>query len=47
MVYGGLTEDDGLRLKQVHFGDELHPHVMGYNIMAERLKPILKEILKQ
>ena len=46
-LYGGLVEDDGLRLKQVHFGDELHPHVIGYNIMAERLMPILKKILKK
>lgn len=38
--YSALVDDNGL-LKDVTFGDLLHPHVDGYNIMAEVLKPIL------
>ena len=30
-----LILEDGLTLKPVHFGDELHPHVSGYDIMAK------------
>ena len=41
-----LISEDGLTLKPVHFGDELHPHVSGYDIMAKVLGPILERQLK-
>lgn len=42
--YSALVDDKGL-LKDVTFGDLLHPHVEGYNIMAEVIRPILKKCL--
>lgn len=41
--HGALCESDGKTLKQVHFGDDLHPHVKGYNIMYEVLKKLLEK----
>ena len=43
--YSALVEEDGKTLKDVTFGDDLHPHAEGYNVMAEILKPLLKEAL--
>ena len=43
-LYAMLVEDDGVTLKKVHFGDDLHPHVLGYNIMAEMLYPYLDSV---
>jgi lysophospholipase L1-like esterase len=42
-----LVLEDGLTLKPVHFGDELHPHVSGYNIMAKVLYPLLQKELNK
>lgn len=44
--YAKMTQSDGITLKDVTFGDMLHPHVSGYNIMAEVLMPILEKELK-
>lgn len=43
--YSALAEPDGKTLKDVTFGDDLHPHAAGYNEMAKLLKPVLKEAL--
>lgn len=40
-----LVEEDGLTLKPVHFGDDLHPHVLGYNEMAKVLYPHLDKAI--
>lgn len=45
--YAKLTREDGLTLKDVTFGDLLHPHVVGYNAMAEVLTPILEREQKR
>ncbi len=36
-----LCEQDGKTLQPVHFGDDLHPHVKGYNRMYEVLTNLL------
>lgn len=41
--HSALCESDGKTLKNVHFGDDLHPHVKGYNIMYEVLKNLLEK----
>ncbi len=38
-----LTKADGITLQDVTFGDDLHPHVKGYNIMYEVLEGLLKK----
>lgn len=38
--YSALVDEKGI-LKDVTFGDLLHPHVEGYNVMAQVIKPIL------
>lgn len=43
--YSALVQSDGKTLKDVTFGDDLHPHASGYNEMAKILKPILKKVL--
>lgn len=43
--YSALVQSDGKTLKDVTFGDDLHPHAAGYNEMAKLLKPVLKEAL--
>jgi lysophospholipase L1-like esterase len=43
--HSALVNDDGLTLKPVHFGDELHPHVLGYNEMAKVLYPHLDKAI--
>lgn len=45
--YSALVSDDGITLKDVTFGDDLHPHVLGYNQMAKVLYPILDEIFNK
>jgi lysophospholipase L1-like esterase len=42
-----LTKEDGKTLRDGLSDDGLHPHVIGYNIMAEILKPVLKGIFAQ
>ena len=41
--HSALTETDGKTLKNVTFGDMLHPHVKGYNIMYGVLNSALKK----
>ena len=43
--HAAVTGEDGKRLKDLTFGDLLHPHAGGYALMADVLKPILKKIL--
>lgn len=38
-----MTKPDGITLKDVTFGDDLHPHVKGYNIMYEVLDNLLEK----
>ncbi len=45
--HSAIVKEDGLTLQDVHFGDELHPHVSGYDIMAEILRPLLKDALSK
>lgn len=45
--HSAIVKEDGLTLQDVHFGDELHPHVTGYDIMAKILHPILKKALSK
>ncbi len=42
--YSALVDENGI-LKDVTFGDLLHPHVKGYNVMAEVVRPVLKQFL--
>jgi lysophospholipase L1-like esterase len=44
--HSAIVKEDGLTMQDVHFGDELHPHVSGYDIMAKVLGPILERQLK-
>lgn len=41
--HSGVTAEDGLTLREGLAGDGLHPHVLGYNIMAQILKDTLYE----
>lgn len=41
--HSALTEPDGKTLKNVTFGDMLHPHVKGYNIMYKTLNAMLEK----
>ena len=41
--HSALCEEDGKTLKNVHFGDDLHPHVKGYNIMYSVVKELLEK----
>ena len=45
--YSALVSDDGITLKDVTFGDDLHPHVSGYNEMAKLLYPIFDSIFNK
>ncbi len=45
-TYNSIVADDGLTMKKFHFGDDLHPHVEGYNAMAKTLYPYLDKLLK-
>ncbi len=38
-----LTKSDGITLQDVTFGDDLHPHVKGYNIMYKVLNDLLEK----
>ena len=42
--YSAMVDENGLLL-DVTFGDLLHPHVLGYNMMAEVIRPILEKSL--
>ena len=42
--YTALVSDDGITMKDVSIGDDLHLHVLGYNLVAEVLYPILDKI---
>lgn len=37
-----MTKEDGLRLREELADDGLHPHVLGYNIMADALRETLE-----
>ena len=41
--HSAMADESGKRMKKFTFGDDLHPHVLGYNVMAEVLTPMLKE----
>ena len=45
--YSALVSEDGITLKDVTFGDDLHPHVLGYNLMAELLYPVFDKIFNK
>jgi lysophospholipase L1-like esterase len=42
--YKECVSDDGITMQDLTFGDDLHPHVMGYNKMAKLLYPVLDGI---
>ncbi len=42
--YSALVSDDGILLQDITFGDDLHPHVEGFNKMAQLLMPIFEKI---
>lgn len=44
--YSRLVSDDGITMCGVTFGDDLHPHAEGYNLMAELLYPIFDKIFE-
>ena len=44
--YSALVSEDGITLKDVTFGDDLHPHVIGYNEIAKLLCPVFDNIFK-
>lgn len=46
-TYSCVVSEDGLTMKRYHFGDDLHPHVIGYNAMANALYPYLDEVVKK
>lgn len=46
-TYSAFTESDGVLMKDYTFGDKLHPHVLGYNVLAETLKPYIKKELEE
>lgn len=39
--HSAVVREDGKRMKNFTFGDDLHPHVKGYNAMADVLYPLL------
>ncbi len=41
--YSALVKEDGITLQDVTFGDDLHPHVKGYNSMVKVLEDLLKK----
>lgn len=41
--HSAMTEDDNLTLKNFTFGDDLHPHVKGYNVMYKVVDDLLKD----
>lgn len=46
-TYSALTEPDGILMKDYTFGDKLHPHVLGYNVLAKTLKPYIKKEIEK
>lgn len=42
--YSRFVADDGITMRDFTFGDDLHPHVCGYNIIADLLYPVFDEI---
>ena len=40
-----MTKEDGKTMRDELTDDGVHPHVIGYNIMAEILRPVLKRLL--
>ncbi len=42
--YSAVVSEDGITMKDYTFGDDLHPHVLGYNQMVGVLTPILDKI---
>ncbi len=46
-TYNNVVSEDGLTMQMLHFGDDLHPHVLGYNAMANALYPHLDKIFKE
>lgn len=45
-TYDLFTENDGILMKDYTFGDKLHPHVSGYDVLANALRSYIKEELK-
>ncbi len=45
--YSVLVSDDGITMKDLTFGDDLHTHVEGFNMMAELLMPVFEEIFNK
>lgn len=42
--YSDFVSEDGITMQDLTFGDDLHPHVLGYNKMAKLLYPVFDEI---
>ncbi len=45
--HSSLIGDDGMTLKDGLAWDGLHPHVAGYNIMADLVRPAIEKALKE
>lgn len=45
--YSAFVREDGITMQDLTFGDDLHPHVMGYNKIAALLIPIFEKIFNQ
>ena len=46
-TYNIFTEEDGILMKDYTFGDKLHPHVLGYNALANTLRDYIERELKK
>ena len=46
-LYANVVDTNGITMKMVHFGDDLHPHVVGYDLMAEAIYPHLDKIFQK
>ncbi|MBR1968654.1 MAG: hypothetical protein IKA11_04600 [Clostridia bacterium] len=45
--YSACVSSDGITMQDLTFGDDLHPHVLGYNKMAELLYPVFDKIFNK
>ena len=45
--YSACVSSDGITMQDLTFGDDLHPHVVGYNKMAELLYPVFDKIFNK
>ena len=45
--YSDFVSEDGITMQDLTFGDDLHPHVLGYNKMSKLLYPVFDEIFSR